>query len=119
MLQTILHYIPYVLLFAVAMAFIYGWGLWRTARQKQDLANLLSSKGIARIRKALRKNGAMTEEELKSVVAGLTAKQPFSKETIGVTDPEKFLRSLLPYMKRQKMITEETEKGRTVYRLRR
>ena len=118
MLQTILHYIPYVLLFAAAVALIYGWGLWRTARQGQDLANLLSSKGIARIRKALRRNGPMTEKELRSIVTGLTARQPFSKETIGVTDPEKFLQSLLPYMKRQKMITEEKEKGRTVYRLR-
>lgn len=48
-------YIPYVLMFAVATMIIYGWGLWRTMRQGQDLSNLLCSKGIAKVKKALKK----------------------------------------------------------------
>ena len=41
-----LKYIPYVLMFAVATMIIYGWGLWRTMHQKQDLfkRNLQSQK---------------------------------------------------------------------------
>ena len=39
-----LKYLPYVLLFAVATAIIYGWGLWRSMRQGQDLSNMLCSK---------------------------------------------------------------------------
>ena len=31
-----LQYIPYILLFALATAIIYAWGLWRSMRQKQD-----------------------------------------------------------------------------------
>lgn len=112
-----LKYIPYVLLFALATMIIYAWGLWRSMRQSQDLSNLLSSKGVARIKKALRKNKELTASELQACVKGLTAKQPFSRQQIAVTDPEEFLDSILPYMVRQKMITEDKSGGRTVYRL--
>ena len=50
MMHTILKYLPYVLLFAVATMIVYGWGLWRTMRQGSDLAkfqrNLQSQKDI-------------------------------------------------------------------------
>ena len=59
-----LKYIPYVLLFALATMIIYAWGLWRSVRQNQDLSNLLASKGVAKVRKALRKNKALTLKEL-------------------------------------------------------
>ena len=57
MMHTILKYLPYVLLFAVATMIVYGWGLWRTMRQGSDLANMLSSKGISKVKKTLKKNG--------------------------------------------------------------
>lgn len=112
-----LKYIPYVLLFALATMIIYAWGLWRSVRQNQDLSNLLASKGVAKVRKALRKNKALTLKELEPFVKDLTAKQPFSRQQIAVTDPKEFLNSILPYMVRQKMITENKEGNRTVYRL--
>lgn len=114
-MNQILHYLPYVFLFAAATALIYGWGLWRAMRQKQDLSNLLSSKGVSAIRRALRKKGPLTLEELEPVVKDLSAKLPFTSEQIAVTDPKAFLNSLLPYMIRQRLITEEKENGRTVY----
>lgn len=112
-----LHYIPYVLLFAAATTIVYGWGLWRSMRQQQDLSNMLSAKGVSRIKKALRKNGAQTAAELESAVKGLTASQPFSRERIAVTDPRQFLESILPYMIKQKMIIEKKENGKTFYQL--
>lgn len=118
-MQVILHYIPYVLLFALATAVIYTWGLWRSVRQQQDLSNMLSAKGVSKIKKALRKNGPMTRSELEPVIRSLTAKQPFSREQIAVTDPKQFLDSLLPYMVKQRIIKEESLDGRTVYRLNR
>ena len=59
-----LKYIPYVLMFAVATMIIYGWGLWRTMHQKQDLSNMLCSKGISKVKKALKKNKSLTKKEL-------------------------------------------------------
>lgn len=114
-----LEYIPYVLLFALATMIVYGWGMWRSMRQQQDLSNMLSAKGISKVKKALKKNGSMTAADLEPFVKNLTAKQPFSREQIGVTDPAKFLGSILPYMVKQKMITETTENGKAVYQLRR
>lgn len=57
-----LKYIPYVLMFAVATMIIYGWGLWRTMHQKQDLSNMLCSKGISKVKKALKKNKSLTKK---------------------------------------------------------
>ena len=105
-----LKYIPYILLFALATMIIYAWGLWRSVRQNQDLSNLLAAKGVSKVKKALRKKSGLTLKEL-------TAKQPFSRQQIAVTDPKEFLNSILPYMVRQKMITENKEGNRTVYRL--
>ena len=112
-----LKYIPYVLLFALVTIIVYAWGLWRSVRQNQDLSNLLASKGVAKVRKALRKNKALTLKELEPFVKNLTAKQPFSRQQLAVTDPEEFLESILSYMIRQKMITESKESGRIVYKL--
>lgn len=117
-MKLILHYIPYVLLFAAATALIYGWGLWRAMRQEQDLSNLLSSKGVSAVRKTLRKKGPLSRTELEPAVKNLTAKMPFGREQIAVTSPKEFLDSLLPYMVRQKLITEERENGKILYRYR-
>ena len=105
MMHTILKYLPYVLLFAVATMIVYGWGLWRTMRQGSDLANMLSSKGISKVKKTLKKNGPMTR----------TALEPYVKN---VTNPRQFLDSILPYMVKQKMITEEKVNGKIVYQIR-
>ena len=112
-----LTYIPYILLFALATMIIYAWGLWRSVRQNQDLSNLLAAKGVSKVKKALRKKSGLTLKELEPFVKDLTAKQPFSRQQIAVTDPKEFLNSILPYMVRQKMITENKEGNRTVYRL--
>ena len=118
MMHTILKYLPYVLLFAVATMIVYGWGLWRTMRQGSDLANMLSSKGISKVKKTLKKNGPMTRTALEPYVKDLTAKQPFMQEQINVTNPRQFLDSILPYMVKQKMITEEKVNGKIVYQIR-
>ena len=112
-----LKYIPYVLMFAVATMIIYGWGLWRTMHQKQDLSNMLCSTGISKVKKALKKNKSLTKKELEPFVKDLTAKQPFNSERIGVTDPNAFLDSILPYMLKQKMIKEIREDKKVVYQL--
>ena len=115
--KIMLKYIPYVLMFAVATMIIYGWGLWRTMHQKQDLSNMLCSKGISKVKKALKKNKSLTKKELEPFVKDLTAKQPFNSERIGVTDPNAFLDSILPYMLKQKMIKEIREDKKVVYQL--
>lgn len=113
-----LQYVPYVLLFAAVTALLYLWGLYRAGRQKQDLAQLLSAKGVSVVRRALRRSGPMTRHQLEGVVNGLRVHQPFSDKYLGVTDAARFLDSLLPYMLQQRLITESQEHGKTVYRYR-
>ena len=67
----------------------------------------------------MKKNGSLTEKELEPFIKDLTAKQPFSREQIAVTDAKKFLDSILPYMVKQRIVKEEKLDGRTVYRLNR
>ena len=110
--MSFLQYIPFVLLFAAATALIYGWGLWRSQRQQQDLSNLLFSKGVSRIQKALKKQKQLSRQELEE------AKQPFSSERIQITDPKQFLDSLLPYMLRQHLISEIRQNHQTYYMIR-
>lgn len=116
--MSVLRYIPFILLFAAATALIYGWGLWRSHRQQQDLSNLLAAKGVARIKRALKKNSRMTRKELEEAVKGLTTSQPFSKERIAVTNPRQFLDSVIPYMIRQHLISEVRENNKVYYILR-
>ena len=111
-METILKYLPYVLLFAVATMIVYGWGLWRASRQNQDLANMLSAKGISAVKKVLKKKGPLTRKELEPFVKDLM------QDSIGVTDPKKFLDSILPYMIKQKMILEERQNGKIFYKIR-
>ena len=63
-----LKYIPYVLLFALVTMIVYAWGMWRAMRQQQDLSNMLSAKGISKVKKALKKNGSLTEKELEPFI---------------------------------------------------
>lgn len=110
-----LSYIPYVLLFAVATAIIYAWGLWRSQNQGRDLYSMLCAKGVNQIRRTLKKRGPMTRSELESVVKGLQAHHPFSRRRLGVTDPKQFLDSLLPYMQKQKLIEKQEKDKKIVY----
>lgn len=112
-----LKYLPYVLLFALATMIIYGWGLWRSMRQGQDLSNMLSAKGVSAVKKALKKNGPLTRQELEPYVKGLVAGQPFSKQRMGVTDSKIFLESIIPYMLKQRIIKEVKQNGKIKYEI--
>ena len=112
-----LKYIPYVLMFAVATMIIYGWGLWRTMHQKQDLSNMLCSKGISKVKKALKKNKSLTKKELEPFVKDLTAKQPFNSERIGVTDPNAFLDSIQITDRQLFLIACSTQRSFSIHRI--
>ena len=107
LLKNLIHYLPYILLFAVATMLIYGWGLWRSMHQNQDLNNLLTSKGISRIKKELKRNGKMTKKELADCVQRLnrSASHLVNSESESLIQIS-FLDSLLPYMERQEMISK-------------
>nr|WP_290772007.1 hypothetical protein [Anaerofustis sp.] len=113
-----LHYLPYVFLFMVATMLIYGWGLWRASRQTNDLMNMLYSKSVSKVKKAIKRNGPMTKKEIEDTIKDIQVSQPFSKNRLGITDPKSFSLSLIEYMIKQKIIIEEKgKKNKSIYKL--
>lgn len=110
-----LKYIPYVLMFAVAAMILYGWGIYRQMCKQGDLSRMLLSKGVSAVRKYLKQSGEGTRQDLIGCISGLSAGLPFSRDKLSVTEPSKFLDSVLKYMEDQRMLRSEKRKGKFVY----
>ena len=109
--MSILHYLPYLLLFMVATMLIYGWGLWRASRQQRDLMNMLYSKAVSKIKKAIKQKGPLSKKEIQEVVKNIQVSQPFSKNRLGVTDKVSFTTAILSFMMENDMLIKEKENG--------
>ena len=103
-----------ILMFAVAGAVLYIWGLKKSISQGEDLQRMLLSKTGNKVLKYLRKNETITEKEIVGLVAGTQAGQFWSKRRVTVQDPKKFTKQLTEYLFRQQYI-EAADKG--CYRL--
>ena len=88
-----LKYIPYILLFCTCHYDHLCLGIVAFSPSESGPFHLLAAKGVSKVKKALRKKSGLTLKELEPVVKDLTAKQPFSRQQIAVTDPKEFLNS--------------------------
>ncbi len=77
--MNLLHYLPYLLAFMAITAVLYAWGLYRAQTAARDDASLLKAKGVARIRRAVKKQGGCTRAQLREAVRDLSAGRPFSR----------------------------------------
>ena len=112
--MTIGRVILGVLLFAVATAILYAWGLGKSMDQKTDLArNLLSACG-SRVVKRLKKQETLTEREIAQLIEGVTVGQFWSRNKIKVQDGRKVAPQVIEFLVEQQYI-EPTGKG--AYRL--
>lgn len=105
-----------IVLFAIAGAILYAWGLKKSMTQGDELQRMLLSKCGGKVMRYLKKNGTISEKEMASVVTGVQAGQFWSKRRAAVQDPRKFTKQLTEFLLRQQYI-ESADKGR--YRLRR
>lgn len=96
-----------IILFAIATMIIYGWGLMKQTRQSSDLMNMLFSKGNAKVKKYLKKNGYITVKEVEQLAENLEAKMPFSKNKAIVKNKKDFANQLLQYMVKTGQIVQE------------
>ena len=77
--MTIGRVILGVLLFAVATAVLYAWGLGKSMDQKTDLArNLLSACG-SKVVRYLKKNDTITVKEVARQIEGVSVGQFWSR----------------------------------------
>ena len=116
--MNLLHYLPYLLAFMVITAVLYTWGLYRAQNAAKDDAALLKAKGVARVRRTVKKRGSCTRAQLREAVRDLSAGRPFSRRRIAVTDPDPFLKEVLAYMVDQRILSVKQERGENVYSLR-
>ena len=116
--MNLLHYLPYLLAFMAVTAVLYAWGLYRAQTAARDDAVLLKAKGVARVRRAVKKQGSCTQTQLRETVRDLSAGRPFSRRRIAVTDPDPFLKEVLDYMVDQRILSVRQERGENVYSLR-
>ena len=117
-MQLILHYIPYVLLYSRALRDLWMGALADHASETGSVQYAQFQRNYKSSKNSAKKTAPMTRAELEPVVKNLTAKQPFQSRRLAVTNPGEFLNSILPYMLKQKMITEERKNGKILYRYR-
>ena len=96
-----------IILFAIATMIIYSWGLLKQKSQTSDLMNMLFSKGVAKVKKYLKKNSYITISDVEKLSANLEAKMPFSRNRAVVKDKKDFARKLLDYMVKTGQLEQE------------
>ena len=102
--MTIGRVILGVLLFAVATAVLYAWGLGKSMDQKTDLArNLLSASG-SKVVRYLKKNDTITVKEVARQIEGVSVGQFWSRNKLTVQDADKFSRQVVDFLLDQQYI---------------
>lgn len=76
-----------ILLFALATAVLYVWGLKKSMTQEADLERILLNKCAGTVVKYLRKHGSITQKEMPPLIQGVRAGMFWSKNRIRVQDP--------------------------------
>ena len=104
-----------ILLFAMATAFLYGWGIIKQHNQTRDLSKLLLSKGVDRVQKYLKKHDTISGKEMEDLVKGMKASLFYSRNQAVVLEPKDFVRQLTAYMKEYHLLEEKRVDGKVVY----
>lgn len=93
-----------VLLFAVAGAVLYVWGLKKSVDQDSNMErNLLHACG-SRVVKALKKKESLSEAEIASAIEGITIGQFWSRQKMKVQNGAKVAPSVIAFLLDQQYI---------------
>ncbi len=102
-----------ILMFALATAFLYVWGLKKSVNSREDLNKRLKAVCGAKVVKYLKKNKSITASETAKLIEGTAVGFVWSKNKAKVQNGNIFSREVLQYLKEQMYITEDSG----VYRL--
>lgn len=105
-----------ILLFALATAFVYGWGIIKQHNQTRDLSQLLYSKGADRVKKYLKTHDTINTREMEELVKNMKASLFYSRNRAVVMDAKDFVHHLTTYMMEYHLLEEERVGGKVVYR---
>ena len=104
-----------VLLFAVAGAVLYVWGLKKSLDQGSNMErNLLHACG-SRVVRQLKKRGVITAKEIETCIDGVAIRPVWSRNQVKVQDPKAFAPQVIAFLLDQQYM-EQAADG--TYRLR-
>ena len=102
-----------ILLFALASAVLYAWGLAKAADQEDTLhRNLMHACG-SRVLKQLKKQETITEREISRLIEGTSVGQFWSKHKMKVQDGKTVAPQVIAFLLDQQYIESA---GRNTYR---
>lgn len=103
-----------IVLFAIATAILYVWGLRKSMSQGDDLTRILLNRCGNKVVKYLRKHDTITEKQMIQEIRGITAGEFWSKKRLMVQHPEKFVHQVIDFLLEQQYIEAV---GKQEYRL--
>lgn len=116
-MPEVLKIIIGILLFAIATAIIYAWGMMKSVRQNTDLSHMLYSKAAKKVKKYLEKNGEISFPEIQKQVEDVKAGLFYSSKKAVVTDKKQFAANLVQIMQKADLLEEISENHKKAYRL--
>ncbi len=90
-----------ILLFAVAAAILYAWGLKKSLDQREDLQWSLMSACGSRVVKHLKKYGTVTKAEIAELIGGITVGPFWSRHKIRVQDGKQVAGQVIDFLLNQ------------------
>ena len=93
-----------IVLFAVAGAILYAWGLKKSMDQREDLQRSLMSACGNRVVKHLKKHGTVTGNEVAELIGGITVGPFWSRHKVRVQDGKKVAGQVIDFLLDQQYI---------------
>ena len=103
-----------ILLFALATALLYVWGLRKSLGQSADLARILLNRCGNKVVGYLKKHDTVSETEIARLIDGVTAGEFWSRKRLTVQDPKQFAGQVIHFLLDQQYIEPA---GSNIYRL--
>lgn len=95
-----------ILLFAVASAILYVWGLRKSMTQARDLEQILLSKAASRVLVYLKHHPTISQTEVARQISGVKAGLFWSRRQAAVQDAPAFAKKLTRYMVEQQLLEQ-------------
>ena len=93
-----------ILLFAVAGAILYAWGLKKSMDQQEDLQRSLMYACGSRVVRHLKRHGSVTKAEVAALVDGLTVGPFWSRHKVRVQDGNQVAGQVIAFLLDQQYI---------------
>ena len=93
-----------ILLFALATAVLYVWGLRKSVGQGADLSRILLNRCGNKVLRYLKMHDTVTKAEVAKLINGVTAGEFWSRNRLTVQDPSKFAGEVLAFLVEQQYL---------------